>query len=285
MIALVAVLIALTTVFTLVVRIPTPAKGYANLSDVVITFASLIFGPWVGMVTGGVGAALADLIGGYAFFAPLSLVAHGLEGLLIGLIMWRQPSGRWIKVAWLVGALATMVYGLAGPLLMVQLVAGSKVEWWIVAWLAGMLAIGLLARRERPAGRMVVVWLASALAMVAYGLVGLLLTGQFVAGHLVGWLIVLWLAGMLVIGLLVWRPRSEGWMVAAWSVGALAMVAVYLVGEGLVYTGWPLALAELPFNVVQALVGGVVGIRLVLAVRKAYPPVDRIGQRSTWTEE
>jgi hypothetical protein len=33
------------------------------------------------------------------------------------------------------------------------------------------------------------------------------------------------------------------------------------------------------------LVGGLFGIPLVLAVRKAYPPIDRIGQRSQWTEE
>ena len=29
-------------------------------------------------------------------------------------------------------------------------------------------------------------------------------------------------------------------MIVAWLVGSLAMVAVYLVGEGLFYTGWPL---------------------------------------------
>ena len=38
-------------------------------------------------------------------------------------------------------------------------------------------------------------------------------------------------------------------------------------------------------NAFQALLGAVVGIPLVLAVRKAYPPIDRIGQRSQWTEE
>lgn len=169
MIALVAVLIALVTVFTLLVRVPTPAKGYVNLSDVAITFASLIFGPWAGLVAGGVGTGLADLLGGFAPFAPLSLVAHGLEGLLIGLL----SRGR----------------------------------------------------------------------------------------------------------------RAVGWLVVSWLAGAVAMVAAYLVGEGLFYTGWPPALAEVPMNAFQALVGAAVGIPLVLAVRGAYPPIDRIGHRSTWTEE
>ena len=105
MLALVALLIALTTVFTLLVRVPTPARGYVNLSDVAITFASLAFGPWVGMIAGGVGAALADLLGGFAPFAPLSLVAHGLEGLIIGLVGGRRHSIPTMLLAWLLGAL------------------------------------------------------------------------------------------------------------------------------------------------------------------------------------
>lgn len=168
-IALAALLIALTTVFTLLVRVPVPAtQGYVNLSDVAITFAALIFGPWVGLVAGGIGAALADLLGGYAQFALLSLVAHGLEGF----------------------------------------------------------AIGWLGRGRK-------------------GLPG---------------------------------------MILAWLAGALIMAAGYLIGEGLLLTGWPAAIAEVPSNAFQAVVGAVVGIPLVLAVRKAYPPIDRLGQRRTWTE-
>ncbi len=168
MIALAAVMIALTAVFTLLVRIPTPARGYVNLSDAAITFAALAFGPWVGAIAGGIGTALADVLGGFAPFAPLSLVAHGLEGLLIGLL------GR---------------------------------------------------GRRTPAG-----------------------------------------------------------MIGAWAAGGLIMVATYLVGEGLFYTGWAPALAEAPLNVIQAAVGALVGIPLVIAVRRAYPPLERLGRPQTWTE-
>jgi uncharacterized membrane protein len=167
-IALVAVLIALTTVFTLLIRVPTPARGYVNLSDVAITFASLAFGPWIGFAAGGIGTALADLLGGYAAFAPLSFVAHGLEGLVMGLIGGRTHS----------------------------------------------------------------------------------------------------------------VPR----MIGAWLAGSAVMVATYLIGEGLFYTGWPPAFAGVPLNAFQALVGGLVGIPLVIAVRRAYPPLERLGQPPTWTE-
>jgi uncharacterized membrane protein len=168
MIALTALLIALTTILTLVVQIPSPARGYFNFSDVAITFTSLAFGPIIGMITGGVGAALADILSGFGFYAPLSLIAHGLEGLVIGLI----------------------------------------------------------ALRSRSISRMILAWLA----------------------------------------------------------GSLVMVACYLVGEGLFYTGWPAALAEMPGNLFQALVGGLVGIPLVIAIRQAYPPIDQLGRRRTWTE-
>ncbi len=169
MIGLLAVLIALVAVFTLVPRVPVPATGgYANLSSVAITFTGLVFGPFVGAVAGGIGTAIADLLGGFLPFAPLSLIAHGLEGFLIGFIGRGQHS--------------------------------------------------------------------------------------------------------------VWR------MIFAWLIGSLAMMAVYFVGESLFLTGPAAALAEVPFNAFQAALGAIVGIPLVLAVRRAYPAVDRLGQRQTWTE-
>ncbi len=114
MIALTALLIALTTILTLLVKIPTPARGYVNLSDAAITFSSLAFGPIIGMISGGVGAALADILGGYAPFAPLSLIAHGLEGLIIGLIAFRDRSVSRMILAWLAGSLVMVACYLVG---------------------------------------------------------------------------------------------------------------------------------------------------------------------------
>jgi uncharacterized membrane protein len=53
---------------------------------VVITFSAFLFGPWVGAIAGGLGTAIADLIGGYAQWAPLSFIIHGVQGMLIALI-------------------------------------------------------------------------------------------------------------------------------------------------------------------------------------------------------
>ena len=85
-VAVVAVLTAVVVVFTLVVRIPT-AKGYLNLCDVAIVFIAFTFGPWSAFIAAGLGTAIADLISGYAQWAPISFVVHGIEGFLVALIV------------------------------------------------------------------------------------------------------------------------------------------------------------------------------------------------------
>ncbi len=87
-IATLAILIAVTALFTYVVRIPVaPTRGYINFGDVAIFFTAILFGPLTAFITGGVGTALADLLAGYAQWAPFSFLAHGLQGLGIGLVI------------------------------------------------------------------------------------------------------------------------------------------------------------------------------------------------------
>ncbi len=88
-VAMVSVLTAVVVVFTMVVRIPT-ARGYLNLCDVAICFIAFTFGPWSAFIAAGLGTALADLISGYAQWAPISFVVHGLEGLLVALIVQKK---------------------------------------------------------------------------------------------------------------------------------------------------------------------------------------------------
>lgn len=113
---LLALLIALTTVATMIVRVPVPATGgYINMGDSMIYISALLFGPVFGLVAGGVGSALADYFGGYASFAPYTLVIKGLEGLLVGLLAWRmarRPSGI-TPVGTAVAIVAVLVGGAA----------------------------------------------------------------------------------------------------------------------------------------------------------------------------
>lgn len=84
-IAITALMTALETVATMFLMIPIPAtSGYFNVGEAIIYFTALMFGPFSGAFVGGVGAALADLLGGYSAFAPVTFLSKGLEGYLVG---------------------------------------------------------------------------------------------------------------------------------------------------------------------------------------------------------
>jgi Predicted membrane protein len=85
-ISMIAILTAVVTVFTLIVKVPT-GKGYLHLGDVAICFVSFTLGPITGLICGGLGTALADIIGGYASWAAISFFVHGLEGFLVAFLV------------------------------------------------------------------------------------------------------------------------------------------------------------------------------------------------------
>ena len=86
-IPLIAIMTAVTTVLTMFVKIPTPTRGYLNLSDTMIFFSSYAFGPWVGGIIGGLGPALSDLISGYPQWAIFTFIIDGLQAVLVGLLV------------------------------------------------------------------------------------------------------------------------------------------------------------------------------------------------------
>jgi uncharacterized membrane protein len=93
--AISAVMAALVCVATILVQIPNPpTRGYINVGDAMIFVSALTFGMIVGGVAGGIGSALADILSGYTFYAPFTLVIKGIEGLLAGVISDRKRSKR-----------------------------------------------------------------------------------------------------------------------------------------------------------------------------------------------
>ncbi|MBW2411609.1 MAG: ECF transporter S component [Deltaproteobacteria bacterium] len=100
--------IALTVVvalITLFIRIPLPSRGYFNFGDVAVVFSGLVLGSltqrknfWWGAGAGGIGSALADVIGGFGLFAPITLIAKGAEGGLCALASGRHHLSRWVLI-------------------------------------------------------------------------------------------------------------------------------------------------------------------------------------------
>jgi uncharacterized membrane protein len=80
----ISIFTALVFVATFLIRVPIAATGgYFNLGDSVIYVAALLFGPLVGGLAGGIGSAIADIIG-YPIFAPGTLIIKLFEGIITG---------------------------------------------------------------------------------------------------------------------------------------------------------------------------------------------------------
>ena len=81
-----AVFAALACAATMLIQIPTLTKGYVNLGDCVVLIAGWVCGAQWGFAAAGIGSALADIISGYALFAPGTFAVKGLMAVLAALI-------------------------------------------------------------------------------------------------------------------------------------------------------------------------------------------------------
>jgi uncharacterized membrane protein len=125
-ISLIAMMAAVTAAATFLIRIPNPMGGYFNLGDVAVFAVALAFNPLVGGLAGGIGSAIADLIG-FPIFAVPTLIIKGLEGLLASVISNKKSAFR--------DLLAVVVAG------SVMVVGYFVVEYFVLQWgLGGALA-------------------------------------------------------------------------------------------------------------------------------------------------
>ena len=125
-ITLTALMAAVVFVLTVIPRIPVPATGgYIHLGDAGIAFAACSFDPLVAAVAGGLGTALADLMG-FPQWAIFSLVIHGIQGYVMGLLLRRRVTWRQAVLA----ALSSIVIVVGG-----YFVAGTILESPAVALL------------------------------------------------------------------------------------------------------------------------------------------------------
>ncbi|WP_427788334.1 ECF transporter S component [Bifidobacterium catenulatum subsp. kashiwanohense] len=113
-IPLIAIMTAVTTVLTMLVKIPTPIRGYLNLSDTMIYFSAYAFGPWVGGIIGGLGPALSDLISGYPQWAIFTFVIDGLQAVLVGLLVKKFNPANIIIGSVIAGVWKVFGYFIAG---------------------------------------------------------------------------------------------------------------------------------------------------------------------------
>jgi len=81
-IAITALMAAIICVATMIIKIPSPLKGYINLGDCVVLVSGwALFGGY-GFIAAGLGSALADLFSGYVIYAPATFVIKGMMALI-----------------------------------------------------------------------------------------------------------------------------------------------------------------------------------------------------------
>ena len=76
-----ALFAAMVCVATMVVKIPSPLKGYINLGDCMVLLAGFVLPPVFSFLAAGLGSALADVFSGYFVYAPATFVIKGLVAL------------------------------------------------------------------------------------------------------------------------------------------------------------------------------------------------------------
>lgn len=146
-----ALMIALITVSIMFVKIPIMfTQGYVHLGDAVVFLAILLLGWKYGAVAAAIGAALGDLLGGAAVWAPWSLVVRGLMAVVMGIFIDRamKKQGRTvagIPVVQLIGMVLGGLVMVAGYYAAEGLMYGN----WVVPlmgipWNIGQFAVGMV---------------------------------------------------------------------------------------------------------------------------------------------
>lgn len=101
-----AMLIALTTVMTMVIHIPTiGTNGYLNLGDMVVFLSAMMLGRKGGFIVGGLGSSLADLLLGYTHYAPITFIVKGLEGYIAGRLLETKLGKKMPIIATVLGGI------------------------------------------------------------------------------------------------------------------------------------------------------------------------------------
>jgi uncharacterized membrane protein len=242
--------LAVTSVFTAFVCIATmmfsvyvPAtRGFFNVGESMVFLSALLFGPAVGAFAGGVGSALADILLSYPYYAPATLIIKACEGYVVGFLMKNTPkfhSKRYWKVF-------TMLIGL---------VAGVLLAWAGTTYYAGEVELTL---------------------GFAYYAISIPAAFWLVLGAVLA----LGLAGLAAVGF--GLEPEFGWTVFSVMCGGLVMVMGYFIYQ-LFFIGWlfsiqVIAIAELPVNVGQMMIGAAVALPAARIVWRAFPYLKQVAE-------
>jgi uncharacterized membrane protein len=228
-----AVFTALVCIVTIIFSIYVPAtEGFFNIGESMVFLSALLFGPLVGAFAGGVGSMLADLFLGFPYYAPATLVIKACEGGIVGMLKKRNPKFS-SKLHW---KFFTIVLGI---------VAGFLLGWVGTSYYSGEVTLTFGSGEFMffvPAEFWIFLGCVTALSISA---LGLLTDPQF------------------------------GWTVFSVIVGGFVMVSGYFIYQ--LFFIYPLfniqavAIAEVPINIGQMVIGAVVALPIAKIVWRVLP--------------
>lgn len=86
-----AILAALIFAATMInIKLPFGQGGLIHLGTSMLFIAAILFGPKKGALAGAIGMGLFDILGGWAIWAPITIIARVLQGLIVGRIAWSR---------------------------------------------------------------------------------------------------------------------------------------------------------------------------------------------------
>jgi uncharacterized membrane protein len=240
-VAVTAVFTAFVCVATMIFSIYVPStEGFFNIGESMVFLSALLFGPLVGAFAGGVGSMLADLLLGYWYYAPATLVIKACEGYVVGMLNRNNPKHR-SKSIW---KTSTLLLGIAaGDLLAtIGIIRFSGQSEITLGFTFGSISYSFLLPSE--------FWLVLGVAVAsAIAAVGFLAEPEF------GWTVLSVIAGglVMVLGYFVYQMFFIGWLFGIQAV----------------------ALAEIPVNIGQMTVGAIVALPAAKVIWRAFPHLIR----------
>lgn len=81
-IVIAAMMSALCCVATMIVKIPSPFKGYLNLGDCIVLLSGWLLSPYYAFLSAGIGSSLADAFSGYVLYTPATFVIKGAMAIV-----------------------------------------------------------------------------------------------------------------------------------------------------------------------------------------------------------
>lgn len=144
-IVMAALFAALACAATMSIRIPTPGTGgYIHPGDAIVILSGVVLGPVWGLLAGGIGSALADLLGGYFIYVPITFVIKGLVALTAGLIyekIGKTKKSRYTAVV--LGGIVDIIFVAGGYFLceamMYGMAAAASIPANIIQGISGLI--------------------------------------------------------------------------------------------------------------------------------------------------